>query len=137
MESNSGYCYICGCELVFDAKKENCELTEDIGEYGYVKEMTCPECGTVYRVWLLGEEESESYCPSISDQGFGNCIHCGGTLMWSGDFMRSDFEEGLSDDDDSIVRSLTCAHCGSPVEVTEPSQNEIKDSKYDFWKEKK
>lgn len=53
--------------------------------------------------------------------------------------MRSDFDndpltgETLSEDDDAIVRSLTCGHCGCSMEVWEPSLNEMKSGEYEYW----
>lgn len=131
-ERENGRCYICGQDLVWDEKSDYCFVTEDIDDYR-VEELICPECGTLYRAWVntTEEEPEEVYC---GDQGFGNCIHCGGTHIWSGDFMRSDYDEKLSEEDDSLVRSLVCGSCGCSIEVIEPSENEVKSEKYPHWK---
>lgn len=57
---------------------------------------------------------------------------CGGTLVWGNDFMRSDLEPDIeSEEDDSLVRELTCSGCNSAFTVYEPSPNEMK--KYPYW----
>ena len=132
-ERLNGVCYICNQELEWNENSENCFKTDDIGEGFEVEEIICKECGTLHRAWIRTDEDSEESL-TVGDQGFGNCIHCGSTLVWSGDFMRSDYDESLSEDDDSIVRSLTCSGCGCSVEVVEPSKNEIKSGKYPHWK---
>lgn len=131
----NGTCYICGRDLVWNTESDNCFTTDDIGDGYIVEEIICTECGTLHRAWVRKEDEQDESLSSVGDQGFGNCIHCGGTLVWSGDFMRSDYEgEDLSEDDDSLVRSLTCGGCGCVVEVIEPSKNEMKSGKYPHWK---
>ena len=46
--------------------------------------------------------------------GFGRCYVCGSPLTWNSDFMKSDiYGEELNDDDDAIVRNLSCGHCGA------------------------
>ena len=70
----------------------------------------------------------------FNDQGFGRCFECGGTLMWSGDFMRSDFCDDISDEDDEIVRNLICSHCYASYDVYELTEKEKKD--YPYWNEK-
>lgn len=141
-----GVCYICGEPLVWDENAENCYLNDymEDEEGTVVKEIQCKHCGTLYQHYITKDNDADSEEDYITcgDQGFGNCAHCGGTIAWSGDFMRSDFyddpsdEEGhLNEDDDAIVRSLTCAHCGCSIEVWEPSPNEMKSGKYPYWEE--
>lgn len=135
-ERLNGICYICGHELVWNEESDECFKTEDIGDEYIVEEIICPECGTLHRAWVRTDDEQDDSLASVGDQGFGNCIHCGGTLVWSGDFMRSDYEgEYLNEDDDSLVRSLTCGSCGCAVEVIEPSKNEIKSGRFPHWKD--
>lgn len=131
-----GRCYICGSPLEWDEDKVNCFTEDYMGDEGDTmkKEMRCMECGTYYENYITKDEVHEPV--SCNDQGFGNCIHCGGTLIWSGDFMRSDFDgDERSDKDDAIVRSLVCANCGCSVEVWEPTENEMKKGTYPYWKE--
>lgn len=141
-----GVCYICGKPLVWDENAENCYLNDymDDEEGTVVKEIKCEHCGTLYEHYITKDNDADSEEDYITcgDQGFGNCAHCGGTIVWSGDFMRSDFYDDPSDDgmhlhedDDAIVRSLTCGHCGCGIYVWEPSQNEMKSGKYPYWKE--
>lgn len=142
-KENNGCCYICGEPLIWDGNDENCFLNDYLDEEGtIVKEIRCPHCGTLYQHYITNENDAEAEEDYVTcgDQGFGNCGHCGGTFVWSGDFMRSDFyddpsdeEERLHEDDDAIVRSLTCGHCGCSVEVWEPSPNEMKSGKYPYW----
>lgn len=133
-ERLNGVCYICGHELMWDKDADNCFLTEDIGEGYFTEEIRCPECGALHRAWV--RKDDDCVIGGISDQGFGNCIHCGSTLAWSGDFMRSDYDDTITnEDDDSIVRNLTCSGCGCEVEVEEPSLNEMKSGKYPHWED--
>lgn len=141
-----GVCYICGEPLVWDEKDEECFLNDYLDEEGtVVKEIRCKHCGTLYEAYITkdNDKDVEEDYVSCGDQGFGNCIHCGGTLVWSGDFMRSDYYddpisgESLSEEDDSIVRSIVCGHCGCPHHVWEPSPNEINSGKYPYWNKEK
>lgn len=141
-----GVCYICGKPLVWDENAENCYLNDymEDEEGTVVKEINCKHCGTLYEYYITKDNDADSEEDYITcgDQGFGNCAHCGGTIVWSCDFMRSDFYDDPSDDgmhlhedDDAIVRSLTCGHCGCGIYVWEPSQNEMKSGKYPYWEE--
>ena len=130
-----GVCYICGKPLVWDENAENCSLNDYMEENTVVKEIKCKHCGTLYQYHITkdNDPDSEENHITCGDQGFGNCAHCGGKVIWSGYFMRSDFyddpsdEEGhLHEDDDAIVRSLTCAHCGCYIEVWELTPAEQK-----------
>lgn len=147
MKNNvEGVCYICGKPLVWDENADNCFLNDymEDEEGTVVKEIQCKHCGTLYQHYVSNENKADAEEDYIScgDQGFGNCAHCGGTVVWSGDFMRSDFYDDPSDDgnhldedDDAIVRSMTCAHCGCGIEVWEPTPNEMKSGKYPYWEE--
>lgn len=147
MKNNvEGVCYICGKPLVWDENADNCFLNDymEDEEGTVVKEIQCKHCGTLYQYYVSNENNADAEEDYIScgDQGFGNCAHCGGTVVWSGDFMRSDSYDDPSDDgnhldedDDAIVRSMTCAHCGCGIEVWESTPNEMKSGKYPYWEE--
>ena len=113
----------------------------DEEEDAVVKEIRCKHCGTLYQYHIAkdNDPDNEENHITCGDQGFGNCAHCGGIVAWSSDFMRSDFyndEEGqLQEDDDAIVRSLTCSHCGCYIEVWEPTPNEMRSGKFPYWNE--
>ena len=139
-----GICYICGKPLLWDENAENCLLNDymEDEEDTVVKEIKCKHCGTVYQYHITKDNDPDSDKNHITcrDQGFGNCAHCGGKVIWSGDFMRSDFhddpadkEEQIQEDDDAIVRSLTCGHCGCYIEVWEATPNEIKNGNFPYW----
>lgn len=138
-----GMCYICGEPLIWNENDENCYLNDEIDEDTIVKEIKCTHCGTLYQYYITNENDpnAEEDYVSCGDQGFGNCANCGGTVVWSGDFMRSDFDcdpmtgETIPEEDDAIVRSLVCGHCGCSMEVWEPSENEMKSGKYPYWKD--
>lgn len=142
-----GVCYICGEPLVWDENAENCSLNDcmEYEEDAVVKEIKCKHCGTVYQYFITKDNDPDSKESHIicGDQGFGNCAHCGGIVAWSGDFMRSDFyndpadgeEEQLQEDDNAIVRSLVCSHCGCYIEVWEPSPNEMRSGDFPYWNE--
>ena len=136
-----GVCYICGEPLVWDENDENCSLKDymDDEEDTVVKEIRCKHCGTLYQYHITkdNDPDSEENHITCGDQGFGNCAHCGGIVAWSSDFMRSDFyddeEEHLQEDDDAIVRSLVCSHCGCYIEVWEPTSAEMRSGNFPYW----
>ena len=137
-----GVCYICGKPLVWDENAENCSLNDYMEEDTVVKEIKCKHCGTLYQYHITKDNDTDSEENHITcgDQGFGNCAHCGGKVAWSCDFMRSDLhddpadEEGnLQEDDDAIIRSLTCSHCGCYIEVWEPTPNEMRSGNFPYW----
>lgn len=134
-----GVCYICGKPLVWDENDENCSLNDYMEEDTVVKEIKCNRCGTLYQYHITKDNDTDSEENHITcgDQGFGNCAHCGGKVIWSGDFMRSDFyddeEDQLQKDDDAIIRSLTCSHCGCYIEVWERTPNEMRSGNFPYW----
>lgn len=138
-----GVCYICGEPLVWDENDENCSLKDymDEEEDTVVKEIRCKHCGTLYQYHITkdNDPDNEENHITCGDQGFGNCAHCGGIVAWSCDFMRSDFyndeEDQLQEDDDAIVRSLICSHCGCYIEVWEPTSAEMRSGKFPYWNE--
>ena len=137
-----GVCYICGEPLVWDENADNCSLNDCMDEEdAVVKEIRCKHCGTLYQYHIAKDNDpnSEENHITCGDQGFGNCAHCGGIVAWSSDFMRSDFyndeEDQLQEDDDAIVRSLTCSHCGCYIEVWEPTSAEMRSGKFPYWNE--
>ena len=138
-----GVCYICGEPLVWDENADNCSLNDymDEEEDVVVKEIRCKHCGTLYQYHITkdNDPDSEENYITCGNQGFGNCAHCGGIVAWSCDFMRSDFyndeEDQLQEDDDAIVRSLTCSHCGCYIEVWETTPNEMRSGKFPYWNE--
>ena len=136
-----GVCYICGEPLVWDENAENCSLNDYMEEDTVVKEIKCNHCGTLYQYHITkdNDPDSEENHITCGDQGFGNCAHCGGKVAWSCDFMRSDFyddeEDQLQKDDDAIIRSLTCSHCGCYIEVWETTPNEMRSGNFPYWNE--
>ena len=136
-----GVCYICGEPLVWDENDENCSLNDymEDEEDAVVKEIRCKHCGTLYQYHIAkdNDPDNEENHITCGDQGFGNCAHCGGIVAWSCDFMRSDFyndeEEQIQEDDDAIVRSLVCSHCGCYIEVWEPTSAEMRSGKFPYW----
>ena len=137
-----GVCYICGEPLVWDENDENCSLKDYMDEEdAVVKEISCKHCGTLYQYHIAKDNDTDNEENHITcgDQGFGNCAHCGGIVAWSCDFMRSDFyndeEDQLQEDDDAIVRSLTCSHCGCYIEVWETTPNEMRSGNFPYWNE--
>ena len=138
-----GVCYICGEPLVWDENDENCSLNDcmEYEEDAVVKEIRCKHCGTLYQYHITKDNDTDSEENHITcgDQGFGNCAHCGGIVAWSSDFMRSDFyndeEDQLQEDDDAIVRSLICSHCGCYIEVWEATPNEMRSGNFPYWDE--
>lgn len=133
---------MCGQPLVYDDGDPNCYNNDEIylsedgtpeGDVDMNREITCQNCGCHVIAWhYAGCEDEEQFPGPVSEQGFGHCFMCGGTLVWGNDFMRSDLEPDIeSEEDDSLVRELTCSGCNSAFTVYEPSPNEMK--KYPYW----
>lgn len=131
---NKGICYVCGKGLIYDPAKENCSNNEFVDDEDIaLKTVQCEHCGTIYN-YYMPSEVSPFEC---REQGFGNCI-CGGVNVWGSDFMRSDFDYNddgteLDEENDAIVRSLTCSSCGAAIEVFEPTLQEQQSGKFPFW----
>lgn len=142
-----GICPVCGQPMVWDENDPNCYLNEDLfdEEGTIVKEIKCTNCGTLVQEWI-NDESDEGFGIPVSNQGFGNCFNCGGTIVWGADFMRSDWDEEVQEQyndengepdysrvnpDDAIVRSCTCSGCGAGIEIHEPTPNEMKE--YPYW----
>lgn len=77
--------------------------------------------------------------PTITDiTGIFNINHpicpiCGSEIIWSNDWMGSDYSgEDVPLDDDYIIHNFSCPHCGGNIDVSEPCENERLN--YDFWK---
>lgn len=131
-----GMCYICRKPLELDENSENCEYNDYLDEEnGIMKVATCPHCGIKYEYYITesNELDTEEDYINCGDQGFGKCVHCGGTVVWTSNFMRSDYFDELKDEDDAIVRSLVCGHCGCSIKVYEPTINEMKSCQFPYW----
>ena len=51
------------------------------------------------------------------------CFACGGELIWSSDFMKSEID-GCDESDDTVVNVLHCKDCGATVEVYHNNEKE-------------
>lgn len=67
--------------------------------------------------------------------GMPKCWNCGHEVVWGCDNMRSKIEgeEYYREEEDAIVQSYHCPHCGTDYEMYHPSAEEMKEYKY--WTE--
>lgn len=61
------------------------------------------------------------------------CMRCGHELIIEGNFMLSDYDETLNEEDDAMVTYEHCPYCGARYELTDTPQSEKK--LYPYWGE--
>jgi DNA-directed RNA polymerase subunit RPC12/RpoP len=61
----------------------------------------------------------------------GKCMRCGHDLIISGNYMLSDLNEDLVEDDDTMITNATCPYCGASYEIVDTPQSERKT--YPYW----
>ena len=60
------------------------------------------------------------------------CIRCNHNLILESNFMLSDFDETLTEeDDDAMVTYAHCPYCGARYELTDTPESEKKN--YPYW----
>ena len=58
-------------------------------------------------------------------------MRCGHDLIISGNYMLSDLNEDLGEDDDAMVTNAHCPYCGASYEIVDTPQSERKN--YPYW----
>lgn len=119
-------------------------LIEEIEEIGQ-KTYLCENCGTIHVYYECPDEDKENHAfynddkedsLGSSSHGYdGLCPNCGSHIIWSSDFMRSEVWGDVdNDDDDSLVSSVYCPHCGGSVDIIECKPSEY--HKFPIYKNK-
>ena len=60
------------------------------------------------------------------------CMRCRHDLIISGNFMVSDLNEEVNEDEDSIVTNMVCPYCGATYEVYDTPESEKEN--YPYWR---
>lgn len=102
-EKINGTCLNCFEPLTID---KTSELLTD-GEETTLIKVKCKHCGTVHNYFIDSETEN---VPKVESDYEMKCAYCGGTLIWSNDFMK---------DNNTILRTYVCLNCNCLVEVEE------------------
>lgn len=59
------------------------------------------------------------------------CMRCEHDLILESNFMLSDFDDGINEEDDAMVTYAHCPYCGARYELTDTPQSEK--IKYPYW----
>ena len=57
------------------------------------------------------------------------CPICNGELIWQSDFMLSEIEGDMPEEEDRVVSTYFCQGCYSDIEIYHPSENMLKEYK--------
>ena len=138
MKTENLYCHRCGKPL------ETVTVDTEFAESAYYV-FRCPNCGAEYEV-IEPEDKSEyPFYPEedismrVGDEGDhlmnDICLNCGHKVSIGNNFMLSDYDESIIDDDDDKMNFClnTCPHCGISEIRWDNSENEKKDLPY--WSE--
>ena len=107
----------------------------------------CPYCGARYECTEVPEEERKDYPfyengeedismrieePDIMN---GHCINCGHKVSMCNNFMLSDYDDTITDENDDKMNFVLnqCPYCGMQEIRWDNSENEKKH--YPYWKE--
>ena len=124
------------------------DIIEGDAEYGDTYMFACPHCGARYECTDVPQSERDQYdfykngeddiSMRISEPDImnGHCTNYGHQVSMSNNFMLSDYDETITDEDDNKMNfSLNqCPHCGMQEVRWDTSENEKKI--YPYWKEK-
>lgn len=129
-------------------KLELIDVWNVVTEFGETYIFYCPHCGARYECTEVAETERENYGfykdgeedismriiePDIMN---GHCTNCGHQVSMSNNFMLSDYDETITDEDDNKMNFILnqCPYCGMQEVRWDNSENEKKI--YPYWKEK-
>lgn len=118
---------------------------EDKGE-SVVTNLRCPYCGAYFECMEVPESEKmewDFYKDGEPTNGRfteidimnSHCMNCGHSISMSGNFMLSDIDDTITDDDDDKMSFETnqCPYCGMMEVRWDNSENEKRD--LDYWSE--
>lgn len=122
------------------------EVIDFDDEIGNVTNLFCPYCGARYEVTEPKEEDKKNYDfyrdGEDIDQRYdkadpmnGHCLNCGHQIHVSNNFMLSDYDDTITDDDDDKMNFIMteCPNCGCSEVRWDTSENEHKI--FPYWKE--
>ena len=134
-------CTRCAHELELE------EVLEGDVDYGQTYMFHCTYCGARYECTEVPEEERKDYPfyengeedismrieePDIMN---GHCTNCGHKVSMSNNFMLSDYDNTITDENDDKMNFVLnqCPYCGMQEIRWDNSENEKKH--YPYWKE--
>ena len=140
MKTEGAKCSRCMTDLewdvVYDFEDESC---------GTITHLRCPNCGARYECMEPIEHEKFNYefymegdptSGRIKDTDImnGHCTNCGGKVFVTGNFMLSDYDDTVTEDEDCMNYVLSeCPYCGmNEVRWDTP---EIEKKNLPYWKE--
>ena len=134
-------CTRCAHELELE------DIWEGEEDYGNTYVFHCPYCGARYECTEVSESERSEYDfyangeedismridePDIMN---GHCTNCGHNVSMSNNFMLSDYDDSITNEDDEKMHFILnqCPSCGMQEVRWDNSENEKK--LYPYWKE--
>ena len=133
-------CTRCAHELELE------DIWEGDEDYGNTYVLHCPYCGARYECTEVPYSERNEYDfykdgedislridePDIMN---GHCTNCGHHVSMSNNFMLSDYDDTIEDDNDDKMNFILnqCPYCGMQEIRWDNSSNEKKH--YPYWKE--
>ena len=134
-------CTRCAHELELE------DIWEGEEDYGNTYVFHCPYCGAKYECTEVPESERDEYEfykdgeedismridePDIMN---GHCTNCGHHVSMSNNFMLSDYDDSITNEDDNKMNFIlnSCPYCGMQEVRWDNSENEKK--LYPYWKE--
>lgn len=134
-------CTRCAHELELE------DIWEGEEDYGNTYVFHCPYCGARYECTEVSESERSEYDfyangeedismridePDIMN---GHCTNCGHNVSMSNNFMLSDYDDSITNEDDDKMNFILnqCPYCGMQEVRWDNSENEKK--LYPYWKE--
>ena len=136
--------------LICNRCKHNLTLidTYNIGDedYGNMYLFRCYNCGAEFECTEVSEQDKKNYdfykdgkediSGRIDDVDImnGHCINCGSNVSMSNNFMLSDYDDTIKDDDDDKMNFVLgqCPYCGMQEVRWDTAENDKK--KYPYWK---
>lgn len=142
MNTENVKCTRCMHDLVVDEI-----LEEEDTEFGTTTYLTCPYCGASYECTEPPKSEQsqyefyrngeESVYGRITEPDIlnGHCTNCGHTVYVSNNFMLSDYDDSIIDENDNKMNFIMnqCPYCGMEEVRWDTAENEKKD--YPYWQE--
>ena len=135
-------CNRCFHDLVVDEIMD--EYDEDYGKTYY---LSCPHCGAKFECTEVPEEEKKNYEFYDDEEGNidlriddidimnGHCTNCGHKVSMSNNFMLSDYDDTITDENDDKMNFILnqCPFCGMQEVRWDTAENEK--PYLEYWKE--
>ena len=131
MKTENIKCRLCNCEL--NVQETETFHDDTIGDTTF---LVCPNCGTIYECTEVADSEKQNFKfyqngedisgrKETPDDEYNYCINCGERIGTSSNFMLSDIDDSLSEDDDKLAYfMMDCPHCGMTEIIFGPSEKE-------------